>query len=253
MRHPVLGFILFAAVLGAGCADGGDVPPGYAAASAVRGGLLYDKWWAVPGSRTSTEPVADNPGYTRTEGTQTGSVTWRCKECHGWDYKGAGGAYASGSHRTGVKGLLDESGEDPFELFDAIHGGRQGTAMTAMGEFLSEQDLWDLVKFIREGTVDLDTVIDRSTKQALVADPHAGRARYDNTCAACHGADGKTLNFGSIEEPEYVQHIAQDNPWEFQHKVRFGQPGEEMPSAEASGWTMQDVMDVMAYVRTLPL
>ena len=32
----------------------------------------------------------------------------------------------------------------------------------------------------------------------------------------------------------------------------MGQPGEVMPSAIDAGWTMQDVMDVLAYARTLP-
>ncbi|MCP3904086.1 MAG: hypothetical protein GY715_10675, partial [Planctomycetes bacterium] len=58
----------------------------------VRGGQLWDKWWVVTGA---AEPVGDHPLYPPA-GTQTGSTTWRCKECHGWDYKGVDGAYSSG-------------------------------------------------------------------------------------------------------------------------------------------------------------
>ena len=40
--------------------------------------------------------------------------------------------------------------------------------------------------------------------------------------------------------------IANDNPWEFQHKVRFGQPGSTMPVAISGGATNQDVADLGA-------
>ncbi|MHC5005427.1 MAG: hypothetical protein ACYTJ0_20185, partial [Planctomycetota bacterium] len=66
---------------------------------AIRGGLMYDKWWTVAGV---AEPVGTHPLYP-VDGPQTGSSTFRCKECHGWDYKGADGAYGKGSsHYTGI-------------------------------------------------------------------------------------------------------------------------------------------------------
>ena len=37
---------------------------------------------------------------------RAGADTWRCKECHGWDYAGKDGAYGSGDHRTGIVGVL---------------------------------------------------------------------------------------------------------------------------------------------------
>jgi len=46
--------------------------------------------------------------------------------------------------------------------------------------------------------------------------------------------------------------LAADNPWEFLHKVRFGQPGTTMPSATELGWSLQDVADVLAHAQTLP-
>jgi len=75
----------------------------YATADLVRGGLLYDKWWKINGEPEPTETYA---WYPTEVGSQTGSTTWRCKECHGWDYKGNEGAYESGSsHYTGIDGL----------------------------------------------------------------------------------------------------------------------------------------------------
>src|SRR3990172_2406752 len=70
----------------------------------IRGGLLYDVWWDVVGADA---PTTDQPLWkTQTTNTRTGPDTWRCKECHGWDYKGVDGAYGAGSHKTGFAGIV---------------------------------------------------------------------------------------------------------------------------------------------------
>ena len=38
--------------------------------------------------------------------------TWRCQECHGWDYLGKDGAYGTGPHYTGIKGIQGMAGAD---------------------------------------------------------------------------------------------------------------------------------------------
>jgi thiosulfate dehydrogenase len=75
---------------------------------------------------------------------------------------------------------------------------------------------------------------------------------YANTCAACHGEDGKALNFGDADEPEYIGTLALDNPWEFVHKAAFGQPGEPMPSAIGLGWSLEQLAGLIAYAQSLP-
>jgi mono/diheme cytochrome c family protein len=255
-RRPSLGCwgLLVLTLAGCGGSDAEETNSGYAAASVVRGGLLYDQWWSVPGAKSSAPPSGDNPGYAMTTGTQTGSVTFRCKECHGWDYKGAAGAYASGSHVTGSPGILGQQSASPETLFAAIQGGVPGTAMSGYGAHLSDSDTWDLVKFVREGVVDTTTLIDAATRAPVGADAAAGSARYAGTCAlaACHGTQGNALNFGTADAPEYVGTIAVGNPWEFLHKVRVGHPGSAMPSSIASGWSTTDVLDVLAHARVLP-
>ena len=80
-----------------------------------------------------------------------------------------------------------------------------------------------------------------------------GQELFSGVCQECHGEDGKTFNFGDESAPEYLGTIATDNPWEFWHKVSFGQPGvENMPSALDSGWSPQDITDLLAFVQTLP-
>lgn len=256
MRVPfVVALAVIAIAVTNNCGDDDeDKSQAFDNASLVRGGQLYDKWWAVPGVLDPVEPTSGNPGYALTAGTRTGSDTWRCKECHGWDYRGSEGAYAQGSSRyTGVMGLLHASGEDPpDELFDTIRNGIPGTGMSAFSAHLSDADVWDIVKFVKQGIIDESQLIDGTSRTPIGADLTRGQARFSSVCAACHGSDGKQLNFGTPLEPEYVGTVAVENPWEFLHKVRFGQPGAAMPSAIDAGWSVQDVVDVLGYAQTLP-
>ncbi|MEJ2559031.1 MAG: hypothetical protein P8186_23010, partial [Anaerolineae bacterium] len=85
-----------------------------------RGGLLYDKWWTITGAE---EPTTDHPLWaTQSTNTASGADTWRCKECHGWDYKGKDGAYGSGSHFTGFPGVYDAQSKSVDELVAALKG-----------------------------------------------------------------------------------------------------------------------------------
>ena len=60
--------------------------------------------------------------------------------------------------------------------------------------------------------------------------------------------NGKTIDIDGAG----VSAIANDNPWETLHKIRFGHPGSEMPSSVESGWSTQDGADVLGYAQTLP-
>jgi len=71
----------------------------------ARGGQLYDDWMAV---------------LEHSIGKKKGKTTWRCKECHGWDYMGEDGAYGKGGHYTGIKGLRRAVGMDVDELISII-------------------------------------------------------------------------------------------------------------------------------------
>ena len=64
----------------------------------ARGGQLYDKWYAVVGA---DKPSASHPLYPADKKyAKEPKSNWRCKECHGWDYRGVDGAYQSGKHAS---------------------------------------------------------------------------------------------------------------------------------------------------------
>lgn len=218
------------------------------AGSVSRGGQLYDQWWKVLGLDA---PADDNPMWARqTTNEGSGADTWRCKECHGWDYKGAEGAYASGSHATGFPGVFNAQSKSLEDLVAQISGQVNPDHDFSV---MSEEAIQELAVFLTEGLEDYTPLID-ADKKAVGGDSAKGEALYSSSCATCHGADGTTLNFGDAAEPEYVGTIAVDNPWEFIHKVRMGQPGSSpaMPAAVDVGWSTQDVVDVLTYAQGLP-
>ena len=112
--------------------------------------------------------------------------------------------------------------------------------------------LADLVTFLREGQIDVNPLINPETKAAVGGDVTLGEELYVSVCTACHGEDGRLLNFGDDEEPEYVGTIALDNPWEFIHKVRAGQPDTAMPSGIDLGWSIEDALNLLAFAQSLP-
>lgn len=212
----------------------------------VNGGLLYDKWWVAAGV---DEPEGDQPLWSSQDTNErSGDDTWRCKECHGWDYQGADGAYGSGSHFTGFAGVFDARSLPLEELVAWLNGS---TAASHDFSAMGDASINDLALFLKDGLVDVAPFIDED-KAAVGGDNANGEVLYASTCAVCHGDDGRDVNFGDDEEPEYVATIAIDNPWEFIHKVRAGQPGTRMPSAIDLGWSIQDVVDLLSFAQTLP-
>ncbi|MBI4526309.1 MAG: hypothetical protein HY695_21125 [Deltaproteobacteria bacterium] len=218
--------------------------------SVARGGLLYDTWWkVVPGA---TEPKQDHPLWSsQTTNKRKGSVTWRCKECHGWDYKGKDGAYGSGSRYTGFAGIWAGAQKNSVDELAAILRGSSNAAHN-FSSVLRPSDMTDLANFLKHGLINMAQHIDYKTKKPIGGDASRGKAQY-SVCGACHGPDGKKLNFGSQKQPEYVNTIAKANPQEFLHKTWVGQPGSNpaMPAALVLGWNLKQVVDVLAYAQTL--
>lgn len=239
------------------------VPAEFLAASVARGGSLYDKWWSVTGA---TAPTTDHPLWASrpdtTSNTRTGADTWRCKECHGWDYKGVVGAYATGSHKTGIVGIFGttKTAQEIFDLLKNANGAAaQSTPGHDYGTMLSDADIWDLARFVLEGQIDTDTIIDSGG--AFTGAVASGQTLYENpvgtallACSSCHGTDGLSIPPGApATHDDWVGKIANDNPWEFQHKLRYGQPSATaMPQLDDSGASTQDINDLGAYAQTLP-
>ena len=214
------------------------------------GGRIYDNWMKETGIEALP---GDHPLWsTQTTNTRSGPGTYRCKECHGWDYKGAGGAYGSGSHYTGFTGVMSAGKSLTVEDLNAVLKG----AFNKDHDFrfdISRSNLIALATFLDVGLKNYSDLIDYDTKQPRgIPVMSNGQTRYTRTCASCHGADGTDINFGSESSPVYLGEIATGNPWEFLHKALYGQPAESaMPAVSTRGWTDQDLTDLLAYVQSL--
>lgn len=208
----------------------------------TQGGKIYDNWAKV--LYVDTSKFSTHPAYPKS-GKQSGAGTWRCKECHGWDYKGADGAYSKGSHNTGIKGLRDQVGKSPESIEKAVRNTLHGYTPA----MISEPALKVLALFISRGQIDMDQYIDRATKK-VHGNPQQGASFFQNICANCHGYDGRLLNFKTAPEVEVIGTVANANPWETLHKIRNGQPG--APMVSLGMLSIQDQIDILAFCQTLP-
>lgn len=237
---PLLLAGLLAGSTGALGADAGSAQK----AELKLGGLLYDNWPKIKGfSSPTSHPLY--PADSKKEGTST----WRCKECHGWDYVGREGRYRSGSHYTGIAGVWQARGKSTDELLGSL---TDTAASHDFGGQLNAAELRALVRFLREGLLDpTQTFGSDGTPLGSAA---RGEPLYRVQCSRCHGNDGKGLDFeGKKEGAQGVGWLARKNPQETLHKIRWGHPGSKMPSAATEGGlSAGDSVDLLSYAATLP-
>ena len=217
-------------------------------ADPIRGGRMWDKWWVMNGV---TPPQTNHPLYPAV-GQQAGPNTYRCKECHGWDYKGVDGAYSSGSHYTGIIGVLGST-KTPSEMFNLLKFDTAPNGHGYANYGMNDQDINDIVEFVQNYLIDTALYIDANG--SFMGDEAQGQFNFTEgaggmlQCVMCHGPEGDWLNFGTTEVPEWVGTVADHNPWELMHKIRFGQPATSMPSWIQYGGTTQGVADIGVYAQ----
>ena len=204
----------------------------------ARGGKLYDKWYKVI---DVDAPKKSHPAYPSDKKyAEKPKDNWRCKECHGWDGKGVDGAYASGKHSTGIKGINGMSGADPDKIIAVLKDSTHGYA-----DKLGHDDFHDLALFVSKGQVDMSKYIDYATKSPKGGNANQGAAYFNTICANCHRKDGsRPKDMGKSLGSQM------GNPQEVMHKILNGHPGEKMPSLRA--FDRQVIVDILTHIKTLP-
>src|SRR4030065_2090289 len=198
----------------------------------VRGGVLYDNWIDELGVKIDKT----HPSYPA-DGKQKGADTWRCKECHGWDYKGKAGAYSKGSHFRGITGIRSYANQKPEQIIKILKDNTH-----AFGNMIPDKELEALAIFVAYGQIDVDLYIDRSAQKSI-GDSASGSRIFLSTCIKCQGEEGKAMNFKDEKNPEYIGTVSNKNPWEALHKIRWGHPGAQMISLFFL--TLKDQLDVL--------
>ena len=206
--------------------------------SIARGGKLYDKWYGVIGVDA---PKKSHPAYPADKKyAAKPEANWRCKECHGWDGKGVDGAYASGKHSTGIKGINGMAGADPAKVIAVLKDNTHGYA----GK-MEDQDFQDLALFVSKGQVDMSKFIDYASKSPKGGNADQGAAYFNTICVGCHRKDGSYP-----KDMEKTLGKQMGNPQEVMHKILNGQPDEKMPALRALD--RQIIVDLMTHIKTLP-
>ncbi|MBI5296036.1 MAG: c-type cytochrome [Chloroflexi bacterium] len=214
----------------------------------VAGAQLYDKWYAVLGQ----QPEGDMPIWGRqSTNSRSGAETWRCAECHGWDYRGVDGAYASGSHKTGFPSLMILAPSLSEEQIVA-HLKGENDVQHDFSAYLDEASMQKVALFLKEGLIDDSKYIDSASLKVIDGDVGHGKSLFDATCSECHGADGAKIVFRGEGVEEYLGDVAHRDPYRFLHRTRFGVAGTTMPVGVTLGWTPADGRDVLAYAQSLP-
>jgi len=238
---PVLGLMVAGAIFGISSTVSADEMKETEVFTISRGGQIYDNWMSA---LEADKPKTTHPAYPKA-GKQKGAGTWRCKECHGWDYKGKDGAYSKGSHYSGIKGIRAYDGKKGDDVVKVIRNKTHGYTKAMISDTAAQK----LALFVTKGQIDMDKYIDRKTKK-VKGDLDRGARLYQTVCSICHGFDGKAINFKSPPKAEYIGTIANDNPWEALHKARHGQPG--VPMVSTIALSVQEQVDIVAYAQTLP-
>ena len=234
----------------------------YDAADAFAGGRLYDHFMSE---------------LNVTDTSLTKHINfYRCKSCHGWDLLGQKGHLISKTPSASYPTIPDLNlyalaQTDPIrDLFDGIKhtGGRKSTdalssTMPDYGLLLTDAQIWDLVKFLKTGARDVTNFYDYALTGTYPTgsisfsnigkggNATAGLAVYAAKCQSCHGANGSSINIYC--QGDWLGNVFRDDPFELQHKARFGMPlDKDHPGCSYAGAmttfptiTDQDIKDLL--------
>lgn len=181
----------------------------------------------------------------------------RCLGCHGEDGDGLGPAaerlnppprdFTLGQYKIKTTGFDDLVPNDA-DLFRMIRDGMPGTAMPGWDNLLSEQDMWDLIAYIKIfaglDEEEPSRQVDYGTQVATSAES-IGRGRElfleGDRCSECHGQEGRGDAIKKLKDDNGDRTWPRNltKPWTFRAsndpmdiftRISVGIPGTQMPS-----------------------
>lgn len=282
LRLPALVLMGFMVVGMWSCKDDMTDPnqEAYDAADITNGGRMYDKFWA--GETNFTGPV--DPAVNLADITGFGDF-YRCKSCHAWDMQGTAASYIDRGPTTSRPNVSSANlfehiehhdiGElfekikntggaavDPARTADGTNPALGGDNMPDYGKILTDEQLWDLVKFLKEGVFNTEMLYDIQTtgvyptgsrtflNVGLDGDAIAGATFYAMNCAICHGDNGRDDALGvplqvNMDIGRSMGEFAREKPYEMQHKSRFGNLGSDPPMLGVPSASFDDIKNML--------
>lgn len=213
-----------------------------------RGGRLYSSWDLVVGFKDFDDlhPLWVSKGNSQ----PLERITWRCVNCHGWDYQGSAGRTLSNPQKAqNYPGVLAMMGLPVEDVLPWLDGSRNPDH--DFSAYLSEQDMLDLSEFLSTALISPDLIASPNNNivQGTVG---VGRTVFQENCQSCHGVEGGKINFGSAANPSFFGDMAWNNPWRIEHVVRFGHIIGSLPAASKLDIPLSQQIDLLAYLQTLP-
>ncbi len=180
----------------------------------------------------------------------------RCIWCHGDEGDGLGAAeeylnppprdFTSGNYKIKSTGF-DEMVPNDDDVFRMIRDGMPGTSMPGWSSLLSEQDMWDLVAYVKmfaEFEEAPEQQVDYGTSVVSSAESIAkGKELFEDgdRCVECHGKSGKGSAIkglkGDASERTWPRNLTKpwtylgsNDPKDVFARISTGIPGTEMPS-----------------------
>ena len=255
----------------------GPVPAAYTAANGITGGAAYAKWWTTDGGGSGTQPT-----------TTAGADFYRCKACHAWDGLGNAASYATRTGQSTGKATRPDVSSVNLrstvasatyqELYDLVaHEGARpidaaDNTHPDYARVLSEAQVWNIVKFMREEWVDPSELYDIEvtgpqmywdytqvppvlmsptityTNVGAKGDEAAGQAIYTSACGACHGTDGTTHDIEGRSLGQFIR----EKPNEGWFKSKFGEAGKMDPGLVTTLQGLQDLYAALANAVNFP-
>ncbi len=179
----------------------------------------------------------------------------RCVWCHGEEGDGLGpGAdnmnppprdFTSGMYKIKTSGFDDAVPNDE-DIYRMIADGMPGTDMPGWLDIISEQDIWDLVAYLKifagyeeekpETQIDYGSEI-KSSEESL----KKGKALFLDRCAECHGETGRGVSIKKLKDDLAYRTWPRNltKPWTFRGsnapkdiyaRISVGIPGTQMPN-----------------------
>lgn len=244
----------------------------YEAANAVVGSQLYNDFTKTPGYNGPSD-INVNP-----DDIENFKDFYRCKQCHAWDLKARFASYIDRKPKVGrpdvsevqlvnlgssnITYLFDKikntggAAVDPARTADGTNPSLGGNEHPDYGTILTDEQIWDLVKFLREGAFDVDLLYDTELTGSYPTgsrsfinwgkdgDVTLGQTYYTNNCASCHGVDGRAINLGGRSIGAFVR----EKTYEIQHKAVSGQLGTSMGPSPA---TLEEMKGFLKYASDL--
>jgi cbb3-type cytochrome c oxidase subunit III len=177
-----------------------------------------------------------------------------CFLCHGKDGKGEG--YAAKNQPAKPRNLTDDaymSTRTDEQLFEAISRGgvafHGAITMPAWGESLTEQEIWDLVAYVR--------TLHRQPPRGVAA---RGAKIYTQYCWTCHGPTGKGNGpIAKVFEPrprDFTDKAYMSSRTDYDLYTAISEGGaavDRSPAMPAWGrlFKPQEIWDLVAYIRHL--